>query len=391
MDDIMKPNFIFLIGIFLFCTGFIPADPDKSDNHHILARKSDRSTVWQTSLLDFPPHAAPELVCELVIDNLFTRDYMMRADGSGIHYAELLTAEGAITFATVTQDRGLYSRLEKRYSCFMEPGCSLIKPNGGGNQVALVVLAMYLQNKEQKYLDRVYSLLQQQRDKWNNADPNTGLPSNMRYWSDDVYFFSAIESRIFSINGEKNSINRVAKKMEAYLDTLQLPNGLIKHTKNVPFVWGRGDGWIAAGLADALQAMPLDHPERQTLMESYLHLMKGLLPYQSSGGLWRQLIDDPKAWEETSGSAMFTYAMVTGIRLGWLNTEIYGPVVKKAWLALVERLNSDGELEDVCIGTNEKQSAQEYLDRPGRAGDHHGQGPLLWTANALLLYKQSRE
>ena len=342
-------------------------------------------------LLNLPPNANPKLVGALVANNLLTRDFMMRADGSGIHYAELCTAEGAITFSSLTQDTALSSLLMQRYSCFLKPGCSLIKPNGGGSQVALVVLAMYLQNKQQDCLDRVYSLLEQQRDRWNNADPNTGLPSNMRYWSDDVYFFSATESRIFKINGDVNSIDRVTKMLTAYLDTLQLPNGLIKHTRHVPFVWGRGAGWVAAGLADALLALPLDHPKRQVLMESYLRLMEGLLPYQSSSGLWRQLIDYPNAWEETSGTGMFTYAMVTGIRLGWLNPEIYCPVVKKAWLALVSKLNEKGELQDVCIGTNEMMTAQGYLDRRAKTGDHHGQGPLLWTANALLLLERNKQ
>jgi len=97
----------------------------------------------------------------------------------------------------------------------------------------------------------------------------------------------------------------------------------------VKYKGGRGMGWAAAGLTNAFQDLPEDHPKRQHLMDSYLKLMAGLESFQTPNGLWRQLIDYPSAWEETSGSAMFTYAMVTGIRLGWLDPEIYGPIVEK--------------------------------------------------------------
>ena len=112
--------------------------------------------------------------------------------------------------------------------------------------------------------------------------------------------------------------------------------------------------------------------------------MEGLLAYQSENGLWRQLVDYPEAWEETSASAMFAYSMITGIRLGWLDEKIYGPVVEKTWLSFVDKLNENGELEEVCMGTNEKYTAKEYLDRPRKTGDFHGQAPLLWAAEAFL-------
>lgn len=37
-----------------------------------------------------------------------------------------------------------------------------------------------------------------------------------------------------------------------------------------------------------------------------------LLKYQEKDGMWRQIIDDPEAWKEKSGTAMFTYTMITG-------------------------------------------------------------------------------
>ena len=100
--------------------------------------------------------------------------------------------------------------------------------------------------------------------------------------------------------------------------------------------------------------------------------------------MWRQLIDDPEAWKETSGTAMFTYALITGVKNGWLNKKTYGAAARKEWLALIEYINKDDELTEVCAGTNIKNSREHYLNRLRIVGDLHGQAPLLWCATALL-------
>ncbi len=100
--------------------------------------------------------------------------------------------------------------------------------------------------------------------------------------------------------------------------------------------------------------------------------------------MWRQLIDHPDSWPETSSTGMFTFAMVTGVKNGWLDKKTYGAAARKAWLALTGYLEPNGDIRDVCEGTNKKNDYQYYIDRPRRTGDNHGQAPVLWTATALL-------
>jgi len=121
--------------------------------------------------------------------------------------------------------------------------------------------------------------------------------------------------------------------------------------------------------------------------------MAGLLKYQTDSGLWRQLVDRPEAWPETSGSAMFAYAMITGVKRGWLEGDVYGPAARKAWLALAGELDGEANLRNVCVGTDKafkevgadpEKQLQFYLDRPRETGDLHGQAAMLWAAGALL-------
>lgn len=113
-------------------------------------------------------------------------------------------------------------------------------------------------------------------------------------------------------------------------------------------------------------------------------MMETLLKTQAADGLWRQLLDKEESWEETSGTGMFAFAMVQGVKKGWLDKKTFGPAARKAWLAMVNKLDEKANIKDVCIGTNKGFSVQYYLDRERKTGDLHGQAAITWTAMALL-------
>jgi rhamnogalacturonyl hydrolase YesR len=208
-----------------------------------------------------------------------------------------------------------------------------------------------------------------------------------------MFMISAVQVQAFRATGDQKYLDRAALAMAAYLDKLQQPNGLFFHAPDSPFYWGRGNGWYAAGMAEVLSELPANHPNRARIMSGYQTMMASLLKYQGENGLWRQLLDKPDSWYETSCTGMFTYAMVTGVKHGWLDDKTYGPAARKAWIALVGELDSNSKVKNVCVGTN--KGAQEvgpdldkqlafYLARPRTTGDLHGQSPILWTAAALL-------
>lgn len=113
-------------------------------------------------------------------------------------------------------------------------------------------------------------------------------------------------------------------------------------------------------------------------------MMASLLKYQSPQGMWRQLIDEPSSWPETSCTGMFSYALISGVKNGWLDEKIYGGAARKGWLALVSYITPEGDVTDICEGTNKLNDKQYYLNRRRITGDMHGQAPVLWCAYALL-------
>ncbi len=313
---------------------------------------------------------------------------------SHITYPEVCTWYGALTFARVTGDADLTMSLIRRFEPFFGTEAKLIpKPNNEDAAVfGAVPLEIYIQTRDKRYLELGQSFADAQ---W-EPPPGRALNSNVqnwvklglswhtRFWIDDMFMITLLQTQAYRATGNTKYLDRAAMEMVAYLDKLQQPNGLFYHAPDAPFFWGRGNGWVAAGMSELLRSLPENHPDRARILAGYRKMMAALLKYQDGDGTWHQLIDHPEAWTETSCSGMFTFAFITGVKQGWLDEKIYGPAARKGWLGLIKHLDANANIDDVCEGTNKKNDLQYYLDRKRRTGDLHGQAPVLWCATALL-------
>jgi rhamnogalacturonyl hydrolase YesR len=342
----------------------------------------------------WPAGTSPKEIGKRVAENFYARkfDFETNPRRQYVIYPEVCGWYGSLTVANLTKDKDLQSRLIQKFEpLFTEEGARRISPNAHVDYrvFGAVPLEIYMQTKGRKYLDLGKGLADKQWEK----TTDDGITAEARYWIDDMYMITIVQIQAYRATGDVKYLDRAALTMAAYLDKLQKPNGLFYHAPDSPFYWGRGNGWQAVGIAELLRSMPKNHPKRARIMEGYKLMMASLLKYQGEDGLWRQLIDKPESWAETSGTGMFTFAMITGVKNGWLDKKLYGPAARKAWLGLVKRIDKDANVTDVCVGTN--KSFQEvgpdlntqlkfYLDRPRRTGDLHGQSPILWSASALL-------
>ena len=301
-----------------------------------------------------------------------------------IIYGEVGTWYGALTFAELTHDVDLRDRLIKRFAPLMPGGSEAalipMRDHVDDSIFGIVPLEIAIQTKDKKYLDYGLSFADRQ---WENPQPD-GLSHETRYWIDDMYMLTILQLQAWRATGDKKYLDRDANEMVAYLDKLQQPNGLFYHAPDVPFFWGRGDGWVAAGMTEMLRDLPANHPQRARIMAGYKLMMAALLKYQAPDGMWRQLIDHDEAWEETSSSGMFAFALITGVKNGWLDAATYGPAARKAWIAVTGFIDQNSDMTQVCEGTNKLNSLDYYFERKRKTGDFHGQEPVLWAASALL-------
>ena len=330
---------------------------------------------------NWPAGSAPQDVGKRVAEHFVTSPHQ----GSGtIFYGEVATWYGALTFAQLTHDDTLRGSLIHKFEPLMPGGAEAakipIRHHVDDSIFGVIPLEIGLQTKDPKYLAYGQSWAERQ---WENPQSD-GLSAETRYWIDDMYMLTILELEAHRATGDAKYMDRAALEMVAYLDKLQQANGLFYHAPDVPFFWGRGDGWVAAGMAEMLRDLPANHPQRARIMKGYTAMMAALLKYQGKDGMWRQLIDHDEAWPESSSSAMFTFAMITGVKNGWLDANAYGPAARRAWIAVVGYVDQNNDVTSVCEGTNKQNDLNYYLQRKRRTGDFHGQAPVLWAASALL-------
>lgn len=218
-----------------------------------------------------------------------------------------------------------------------------------------------------------------------------GYSGQTRLWIDDMYMINLLQTQAFRATKDRKYVLRAAKEMRLYLDTLQLEDGLFNHAADVPFRWGRGNGWMAAGMPLVLRYLKPADKDHAPILAGYRKMMATLLRYQRTSGLWGQLVDDPQSWEETSCSLMFAYGFIMGCKFGWLDEKSYAPAARKAYLTVAASLDEHGNVPNVCCGTGAKNSREYYYKREKINGDPHGQAPLLWCCTELLDFVNKRK
>ncbi len=339
----------------------------------------------QKEFSEWPTGTSPKEIGERVAERFASSPHSLstgEAKQPYINYPESVTWYGALTFAQLTGNHELRSALIQRFDPLLDTDSKLIpEPKHVDLTVfGAVPLEIYIETRQQKYLDRGKDLADKQ---WAGPTPD-GLSGQTRYWIDDMYMITLVQVEAYRATGDPKYLDQAALEMSAYLDKLQQPNGLFYHALETPFFWGRGNGWVAAGMTELLRSLPASHPRRARILESYRRMMAQLLKYQTKDGMWRQLLDHPEAWPETSSTGMFTFAMISGVKNGWLDKKTYAPAARRGWLALISYLEPNGDIRNVCEGTGKKNDLNYYLTRARNTGDLHGQAPILWAASALL-------
>ncbi len=332
--------------------------------------------------------ASPESVGRLLAEELLSRKefmYYRVGEVRALHYAEACAGLGALRLGRAIGDKGLIGRLRDRYDLVLSPveapGTMINTANHvDANVYGILPLEIFLATGEERFLAQGLKLAEGQ---WEDPLPN-GMSRQTRYWIDDVYMIASLQVQAYRATGKDVYLERAALEIAEYLRKLQRPEGFFHHGPEAPFFWGRGNGWVAAGLAELLSALPPSNALYAEIAAGYGRMMSALLERQSEDGMWRQLIDREDAWSESSATAMFAYAMLVGIERGLLPSDEFAPAADRAWDALLGYIEPDGRLRGICAGTGQNRLAAFYLKRPRVTGDLHGQAAMLWLCAARI-------
>lgn len=151
-----------------------------------------------------------------------------------------------------------------------------------------------------------------------------------------------------------------------------------KPTGSSPEVWDRALGWYTMALLDVLDHFPTHHPGAAKLQGYFTRVMKAVKnAADPATGAWWLVMSQPGRkgnYIESSGSAMFVYSLLKGIRVGLLDKATYFPAAERAYQYIVDAF------------VEEKSNGTLYWEGTVQVGSLSGNG----TFDVSLSYQHRR-
>lgn len=163
-------------------------------------------------------------------------------------------------------------------------------------------------------------------------------PANTTAWDDILLQFSLIEAHCREPSTKLLRHGYDESKRAVWADAV---------TGASPLVWIRAQGWYIMALVDVLEWFPREHKGWAMLKGWFLDLAGALRREQDadSGGWWlvmgKEYVGRKGNYIESSGTAMYTYGLLKGVRNGLFDQddsrEVYLDVARRAYEGMVER------------------------------------------------------
>jgi len=310
-----------------------------------------------------------------------------------VQYISSLALVGRLRLGAATGDPSQRADVERIVAPYLAGGQPALGAKRGGSELAGHLIFSELYDPTQKTDPQNLACVRLVRavaDLGFDAagQPREALPGHNEM-SDAVFMGCPILAAAGRMTGEARYYQMCLRHLRFTRRLTLRKDGLYRNSPLCEAAWGRGNGFPALGLAWTLSNWPATVPGREELFSDFRNHLEALLPYQDVSGCWHQVIDHPESYREFSCTCMITWAMARGIRLGLLPRERFAPAIERGWHAVKLRIQPDGTLVDVCVGTAKQPSLRDYLDRPA-IWDHDDRGGAmaLLLATEMLAYQR---
>jgi rhamnogalacturonyl hydrolase YesR len=246
------------------------------------------------------------------------------------------------------------------------------------------------QERYKTYITKTANHILTKQSRLNDGTFVRSFPNRWTLWADDLYMSISFLSRMGEFSGDIRYFDEAAQQViNFYKYLFNKERELMYHcwysdikSPGVAF-WGRANGWAMLAQVDLLDRLPSNHPQRSKLLNLLKQHILGVSRYQSSDGLWHQLLDKVDSYLETSCSAMFTYVIARAVNKGYIKPR-YTSIAQKGWEGVMSKIHIDGQVEGVCTGTVISEDLVYYYHRPTPLNDVHGIGFVLLAGAEIL-------
>jgi len=222
------------------------------------------------------------------------------------------------------------------------------------------------------------------------------LPDTL--WLDDMFMGVPTMAYLGKTTGDRKYYDDAVNQVLQFSKRMFNPrlgiymHGYVEGMRDHPeFHWARANGWAVMSMVEVLEVLPKEHKGYKPVLEQLRAHIKGLAAYQTKEGFWHQLIDRNDTYQETSATAIYTYAIARAVNRGYVDAQMYGPMANLAWNAVASKVTSAGQIEGICVGTGMAFDPAFYAFRPTSVKAAHGYGPtLLAGAEIIEMNKKFR-
>lgn len=178
-------------------------------------------------------------------------------------------------------------------------------------------------------------------------------------WCDALFMAPPVFVEMYRIFGDEKYLQFVDREFKLTTDSLYNRQDHlyyrdrtfkpVKEANGRNVYWGRGNGWVFAGLALILESMPRDYYNYAYYLNIYKEMAEMIVDCQDESGSWHASLLDPGSYPiaENSASGFFTFGLAWGVNHGFLAERKYRTAVEKGWTALKSYVHEDGFLGNV--------------------------------------------
>ncbi|MCV9386682.1 glycoside hydrolase family 88/105 protein [Reichenbachiella ulvae] len=174
-------------------------------------------------------------------------------------------------------------------------------------------------------------------------------------WCDALFMSPPVWVKVYNETGDQRYLDFLMKEFKATTDFLfdedeslyyRDQSYMDKEDNGTKIFWGRGNGWVFAGLAQILSDLDPKSEEYAYFLAIYKKMAARLLELQTEKGHWAMSLLGAEFYPtpETSGSSFFTYGLAWGVNNGILKGKKYEKAVIKAWNAMASYITEEGML-----------------------------------------------
>jgi unsaturated rhamnogalacturonyl hydrolase len=206
-------------------------------------------------------------------------------------------------------------------------------------------------------------------------------PTQRWAWCDALFMGPTVWAKMAKVTGKKKYLDFMYREYKATTDYLYDKEESLyfrdsryftmKEANGAKVFWGRGNGWVFAGLPIILRELPVNYRQKDYFVKIYKDMAEKIRSLQSADGFWHASLLDPASYPnpEMSATAFFVYGLAWGINNGYLDKAKYLPAVIKGWKSMVTSVWSDGKVGFIQpIGADPKSVSREMTEVYGVGG-----------------------